>query len=185
MASPCCCSTAGSRTSCDGCPRAPTRNNSSTPCSSLRWSSRRRPESLTRSAAGEMRRCSQARHARPCAGHPRLSCLCPAKTWMAGTNPAMTRMYLRKLRRHQLLYRCRVEIENPRGVQPENIALGLLGQERQVANFLRQVEIEMRPVGREHELRLGLDHLQRVLERLRMRRLHRLRRVVAIAVHVF
>src|SRR3954469_16829072 len=33
-----------------------------------------------------------SRHARPCAGHPRLSGLKKAKTWMAGTNPAMTAM---------------------------------------------------------------------------------------------
>src|ERR1700742_4674676 len=31
-----------------------------------------------------------ARHARPCAGHPRLTVPPQAKTWMAGTSPAMT-----------------------------------------------------------------------------------------------
>ena len=31
------------------------------------------------------------RHARPCAGHPRLPCPASAKAWMAGTSPAMTR----------------------------------------------------------------------------------------------
>ena len=30
------------------------------------------------------------RHARPCAGHPRLNDLALPKTWMAGTSPAMT-----------------------------------------------------------------------------------------------
>src|SRR5207237_6264367 len=30
------------------------------------------------------------RHARPCAGHPRLSSSRESKTWMAGTSPAMT-----------------------------------------------------------------------------------------------
>jgi hypothetical protein len=30
------------------------------------------------------------RHARPCAGHPRLVLLDAPKTWMAGTSPAMT-----------------------------------------------------------------------------------------------
>src|SRR5262249_12169679 len=30
------------------------------------------------------------RHARPCAGHPRLCGPTHRKTWMAGTNPAMT-----------------------------------------------------------------------------------------------
>src|SRR4051812_36225716 len=32
-----------------------------------------------------------ARHARPCAGHPRLDSLAARKTWMAGTSPAMTK----------------------------------------------------------------------------------------------
>src|SRR5258708_34115768 len=30
------------------------------------------------------------RHARPCAGHPRLNRVTARKTWMAGTSPAMT-----------------------------------------------------------------------------------------------
>src|SRR5690606_38706389 len=30
------------------------------------------------------------RHARPCAGHPRLSIVATSKTWMAGSRPAMT-----------------------------------------------------------------------------------------------
>src|SRR5713101_5236165 len=30
------------------------------------------------------------RHARPCAGHPRLNSIAARKTWMAGTSPAMT-----------------------------------------------------------------------------------------------
>ena len=34
---------------------------------------------------------SLRRHARPCAGHPRLCSRCATKTWMAGTSPAMTR----------------------------------------------------------------------------------------------
>src|SRR3984893_6024909 len=34
---------------------------------------------------------SQTRHARPCAGHPRLNSTAARKTWMAGTSPAMTK----------------------------------------------------------------------------------------------
>jgi hypothetical protein len=30
------------------------------------------------------------RHARPCAGHPRIKAKVISKTWMAGTSPAMT-----------------------------------------------------------------------------------------------
>jgi|SRR3984885_6500352 hypothetical protein len=40
---------------------------------------------------GRVGRSSSARHARPCAGHPRLYCLKSRKTWMAGTSPAMTK----------------------------------------------------------------------------------------------
>ena len=39
----------------------------------------------------ETRPSGQARHARPCAGHPRLTALKSRKTWMAGTSPAMTK----------------------------------------------------------------------------------------------
>src|SRR4029077_2914901 len=35
---------------------------------------------------------AQPRHARPCAGHPRLSLLAGEKSWMAGTSPAMTEL---------------------------------------------------------------------------------------------
>src|SRR6185437_9365381 len=34
--------------------------------------------------------CLAIRHARPCAGHPRLDRIARRKTWMAGTSPAMT-----------------------------------------------------------------------------------------------
>jgi hypothetical protein len=49
------------------------------------------PQRLIQNAANGMERSSEARHARPCAGHPRLSCIQVRKTWMAGTSPAMTR----------------------------------------------------------------------------------------------
>src|SRR5262249_26293854 len=41
-------------------------------------------------AAREHDRVEHARHARPCAGHPRLRAPAQTKTWMAGTSPAMT-----------------------------------------------------------------------------------------------
>src|SRR5450756_1132893 len=37
----------------------------------------------------------QGRHARPCAGHPRLRCSRARKPWMAGTSPAMTKKRIR------------------------------------------------------------------------------------------
>src|SRR6185312_6060221 len=36
---------------------------------------------------------SSTRHARPCAGHPRLSSVTAGKTWMAGTSPATTKRW--------------------------------------------------------------------------------------------
>jgi hypothetical protein len=44
---------------------------------------------------GRFDRQPLGRHARPCAGHPRLSCnSATSKTWMAGTSPAMTRTWI-------------------------------------------------------------------------------------------
>src|SRR2546423_6806173 len=59
------------------------QKNCQSPANSLR------PCSI-RSASGSavMRRLSVHRHARPCAGHPRLTALA-RETWMAGTNPAL------------------------------------------------------------------------------------------------
>jgi hypothetical protein len=49
------------------------------------------PESLTQNAVNEMGLFGKIRHARPCAGHPRLAGAAARKTWMAGTSPAMTK----------------------------------------------------------------------------------------------
>jgi hypothetical protein len=55
-----------------------------------------RPESLTEKAASIFgpsqlsENDSLFRHGRACPGHPRLSCLMEAKTWMPGTRPGMT-----------------------------------------------------------------------------------------------
>src|SRR6266404_9308001 len=37
---------------------------------------------------------AKVRHARPCAGHPRLNSIAAIKTWMAGTSSAKTRFAL-------------------------------------------------------------------------------------------
>src|SRR5258708_2840609 len=45
------------------------------------------------------------RHGRACPGHPRLSCLLEAKTWMPGTSPGMTTYRCRRqasARRHRI-----------------------------------------------------------------------------------
>ncbi|MEH2567653.1 hypothetical protein [Bradyrhizobium sp. AZCC 2289] len=46
----------------------------------------RHPESLIQQAIIKL----SVRHAWPCAGHPRSLCCPEARTWMAGTSPAMT-----------------------------------------------------------------------------------------------
>src|ERR1700732_3589468 len=66
----------------------------------------------------------------------------------------------------------RIEPENPCRIEPENIPLRLLRKERQVDDLTRQVEVEMRPVRCEQELRFGVDHLQRNLQRLEIGGLH-------------
>jgi hypothetical protein len=48
-------------------------------------------QSLTQKAINEFGHWRLARHARPCAGHPRPCSLTARKTWMAGTSPAMTK----------------------------------------------------------------------------------------------
>jgi hypothetical protein len=47
-------------------------------------------ESLTQIAVYKINAFAQDRHARPCAGHPRLQTIAARKSWMAGTSPAMT-----------------------------------------------------------------------------------------------
>src|SRR6266496_693033 len=56
--------------------------------SSIPTSSRRSSECVARAIFNE-RWIKLSRHARPCAGHPRLS-WDATRTWMAGTSPAMT-----------------------------------------------------------------------------------------------
>src|SRR6266576_2656647 len=47
----------------------------------------RAPQSLTQKGANGMALYGEARHARPCAGHPRPCSIQARKTWMAGTKP--------------------------------------------------------------------------------------------------
>src|SRR5450756_3193217 len=49
------------------------------------------PESRTQNAVNGVRPFGRGRHARPCAGHPRLDGVATRKTWMAGSSPAMTK----------------------------------------------------------------------------------------------
>ena len=53
--------------------------------------------------------------------------------------------------------RMRLEVEDALRVAAEDVALGLLAEERQVVDRARQVHVPMRIVGRVEELRLGLD----------------------------
>ena len=78
-----------------------------------------------------------------------------------------------------------VEAEHAGGIAAEDVALGLLAQKRQVVDHARQVEVPVRVVGRPHQLRLGIDHLEgRFQDRLVVGFFHRLRRVEHLA-HVF
>src|ERR1700722_9015343 len=87
--------------------------------------------------------------------------------------------------RLQLLHRRWIEVEDSRRVEAKDVSLGLLREERQVGDLLRQIEIEMRPVRCVQKLGLGLDHVERTLKRLEVVRFHRLRRVPAMIAHVF
>src|SRR5262245_4932273 len=64
-----------------------------------------------------------------------------------------------------LLRAARWQLEQARGVAAENIVLGLLGEERQVPDSARHVEIPMRVIRCVKELRLRVDHLERAGER--------------------
>jgi hypothetical protein len=63
--------------------------------SSIRQPSHRREQNESESQArafkaGKGDEMIRFRHGRACPGHPRLSCLSAAKTWMPGTSPGMT-----------------------------------------------------------------------------------------------
>src|SRR5262245_43835642 len=76
------------------------------------------------------------------------------------------------------LARADVELEQLDRVAAEDVALGLLFQERQVVDRRRQVEVPVRIVGRIEQLALRLDALERRLEEAHVaRNFHRLRRV--------
>ena len=62
-----------------------------------------------------------------------------------------------------LLHRLGVEAQEPRRVAAQDVALGLLGQERQVDDLARQVEIEVRPIRCIQQLGVRLDHVERAL----------------------
>src|SRR5215510_12037177 len=67
-------------------------------------------------------------------------------------------------RLRDLLHHLGVETEQLGGFAAQDIALGLLLQERQIVNGRRQVEIPVRIVGGPNELGLGVDHLESRLE---------------------
>src|SRR5215203_253877 len=59
-----------------------------------------------------------------------------------------------------------VELEQVPRVLPQDPTLRRLGQERQVVDRGGQVEVPVRVVGREEELRLGVDLAERHLQQL-------------------
>jgi hypothetical protein len=52
-------------------------------------------------AANGIRRPIEVRHARPRAGHPRLTCAAARKTWMAWSSPAMTKKRIDSVAKRQ------------------------------------------------------------------------------------
>src|ERR1700678_2893578 len=77
--------------------------------------------------------------------------------------------FSRRLRRNRLaphwrfldlLVRRNRQAEQPRRIQPENVALGLFAEERQRSDRVRQIEIPVRPVGREQKLGFRLDRVE-------------------------
>ena len=75
----------------------------------------------------------------------------------------------------------RLQLEQPRRGAAEDVVLGLLGQERQVRDRRRQVEVPVRIVGGVHELGFRVHHAERHLQRLHVLNLHRLCGVVHVA----
>src|SRR5215204_6660454 len=73
----------------------------------------------------------------------------------------------------------RLEPEQASSGAAQDVVLGLLAQEWQVVNRRGQVEVPVRIVGRVHELRLRIDHLERAFERFEVLHLHGLRCVHA------
>ena len=74
-----------------------------------------------------------------------------------------------------------LEVEQAGGVQAEDVALGVLVEERQVEEDARQVEVPVRPVGGVDELGVGLDRRHRRLQEVEVVHLHRLRGEVHLA----
>src|SRR5215207_7994296 len=89
-----------------------------------------------------------ARHARPCAGHPRLDSLAARKTWMAGTSPAITK----KRQIVSKVLRCSKERVHVRSYLIQPLVARLAGRERR-----HHVEHRCRKSGRARECRRRAD----------------------------
>src|SRR5262249_17061707 len=79
-----------------------------------------------------------------------------------------------------LLLVARRQLEQARRGGAENVVFGLLGQERQVVDRARQVEVPVRIVGGVEQPVLRVHHAEGALHRLAVLDLHRLRRVVHV-----
>src|ERR1700730_6600537 len=83
-----------------------------------------------------------------------------------------------------LLLVARLQLEQARRGAAEDVVLALLGEERQVVDGRRQIEVPMRIVGRVEEMVFRIHHAERLLQRFEVLDLHGLRGVIHIA-HVF
>ena len=75
-----------------------------------------------------------------------------------------------------------VELEQLARILAKDVVLGLHGEERQVIDHRRQIHVPVRIVGGVDELRLGVHHLERLLQHRKVTdHLHRLRRIEHLA----
>src|SRR5689334_12872842 len=112
--------------------------------------------------------CRALRHARPCAGHPRLKTASASKTWMAGTSPAMTKGEACCAASEERAGEC----WRPAHVRGVELRPGLRGVKTH--NQDRREDDEQRQDGqlRDDERRLGLRWRQRIQPRNLSERLH-------------
>src|SRR5580704_15673934 len=83
----------------------------------------------------------------------------------------------------ELLVLWHFEVEQACRIKAKDVALGLLVEERQRGDRVRQVEIPVRPIRREQKLRLGLHRLEGRFGQLDVGTLQRLARIIHL-LHV-
>src|SRR3974377_855444 len=91
--------------------------------------------------------------------------------------PRSSSAYVSSPRPHPLYF----QVEHASRIQTEDVALALLAQEGDRGDRARRVEIPMRPVGREKQLRVRMHGMEGGLEQLHIALLQRLARKVHLS----